>query len=39
MRPHIPAFLALPKYDLADVCTARRETAEESAKVVLPHSL
>ena len=32
MRAHIPAFLALPEYDLAAVCTTRRETAEESAK-------
>ena len=32
MRAHLPAFLALPNYDLVAVCTARRETAEESAR-------
>jgi predicted dehydrogenase len=32
MRAHLPAFLALPEYDLAAVCTTRQETAEESAK-------
>ena len=32
MRAHLPAFLNLPEYDLAAVCTTRRETAEESAK-------
>ena len=31
-RAHIPALLALPEYELAAVCTTRRETAEESAK-------
>ena len=29
---HIPALLALPEYELAAVCTAHQETAEESAK-------
>lgn len=33
MRAHLPAFLELPEYDLVAVCTTRRETAEESAKV------
>ncbi len=28
---HIPALLALPEYELTAVCTAHRETAEESA--------
>ena len=32
MRAHLPAFLNLPEYDLAAVCTTRRETAEESTK-------
>ena len=32
MRAHLPALLALPEYELAAVCTARRETAEESAR-------
>ena len=32
MRAHLPALLALPEYQLTGVCTARRETAEESAK-------
>ena len=32
MRSHLPALLALPEYQLAAVCTSRRETAEESAK-------
>lgn len=32
-RAHLPAMLALPEYDLAAVCTAHRETAEESARV------
>ena len=32
MRAHLPALLALPEYELAAVCTAHRETAEESAK-------
>ena len=32
MRAHLPAFLNLPEYDLAAVCTTRQETAEESAK-------
>ncbi len=32
MRAHLPALLALPEYELTAVCTARRETAEESAK-------
>ena len=31
MRAHMPAVLALPEYELAAVCTARPETAEESA--------
>ena len=31
-RAHLPGLLALPEYDLAAVCTAHRETAEESAK-------
>lgn len=32
MRAHLPALLALPEYELTAVCTAHRETAEESAK-------
>ncbi len=32
MRSHLPALLALPEYQVAAVCTSRRETAEESAK-------
>ena len=32
MRAHLPALLALPEYELAAVCTAHKETAEESAK-------
>jgi len=32
MRAHLPAILALPEYQLTAVCTAHRETAEESAK-------
>ena len=32
MRGHLPAILALPEYELAAVCTAHRETAEESAR-------
>ena len=32
MRAHLPGLLALPEYELAAVCTAHRETAEESAK-------
>lgn len=32
MRAHLPALLALPEYELAAVCTSRKETAEESAK-------
>ena len=32
MKAHLPALLALPEYELAAVCTTRRETAEESAK-------
>ena len=31
-RAHLPALLALPEYELTAVCTAHRETAEESAK-------
>ncbi len=31
-RAHLPALLRLPEYELAAVCTSRRETAEESAK-------
>ena len=30
-RAHLPALLALPEYELTAVCTAHRETAEESA--------
>ena len=30
-RAHLPALLRLPEYELAAVCTSRRETAEESA--------
>ena len=33
VRAHIPALQALPEYELVAVCTAHRETAEESAKV------
>ena len=29
---HVPALLALPEYELNAVCTAHKETAEESAK-------
>ena len=29
---HIPALLALPEYELTAVCTAHKETAEESAR-------
>ena len=29
---HLPALLALPDFELAAVCTAHRDTAEESAK-------
>jgi len=32
MRAHLPAFLALPEYELVAVCTAHQETAEESAQ-------
>ena len=32
MRAHLPALLALPEYELTAVCTAHRETSEESAK-------
>ena len=32
MRAHLPALLALPEYELSAVCTAHRETAEESAR-------
>jgi predicted dehydrogenase len=32
MRAHLPAFLGLPEYELAAVCTTRQETAEESAQ-------
>ncbi|MQF48400.1 Gfo/Idh/MocA family oxidoreductase [SAR202 cluster bacterium AC-647-N09_OGT_505m] len=32
MRAHLPAFLALPEYELVAVCTAHQETAEESAR-------
>ena len=32
MRAHLPALLAMPEYDLTAVCTAHKETAEESAK-------
>ena len=32
MRAHLPALLALPEYELTAVCTARQETAEESAE-------
>jgi len=32
MRAHLPALLALPEFELTAVCTAHRETAEESAK-------
>ena len=31
-RAHMPALLALPELELTAVCTAHRETAEESAK-------
>ena len=31
-RAHLPALLALPEYELVAVCTAHKETAEESAK-------
>ena len=31
-QAHLQALLALPEYELAAVCTADRETAEESAK-------
>ena len=31
-RAPIPALLALPEYELAAVCTAHKDTAEESAK-------
>ena len=31
-KAHLPALLALPEYDLTAVCTAHRETAQESAK-------
>ena len=31
-RAHLPGLLALPEYELTAVCTAHRETAEESAK-------
>ena len=30
-RAHIPAFLALPEYELRAICTAHQETAEEAA--------
>ena len=32
MRSHLPALRALPEYELTAVCTAHRETADESAK-------
>ena len=32
MRSHLPALLGLPEYELTAVCTAHRDTAEESAK-------
>ena len=32
MRAHFPALRALPEYELTAVCTAHKETAEESAK-------
>lgn len=31
-RAHVPALLALPEFELVAVCTAHRETAEESAR-------
>ena len=31
-RSHLPALLSLPEYELTAVCTAHRETAEQSAK-------
>ncbi len=31
-KAHAPAFLALPEYELAAVCTAHAETARETAK-------
>ena len=32
MRSHLPALLALPEYELTAVCTAHKDTAEESAR-------
>ena len=32
MRAHLPALRVLPEYELTAVCTAHKETAEESAK-------
>ncbi len=32
VRAHVPALLALPEYELTAVCTAHKETAEESAR-------
>lgn len=32
MRAHMPAFMALPEYDLVAVCTTSRESAQESAE-------
>jgi len=32
MRAHLPAFLALPEYELTAVCTAHPETSEASAQ-------
>ncbi len=32
MKAHLPALLALPQYELTAVCTAHKETAEESAR-------
>ena len=32
LRAHMPALEALPEYELAAVCTTRKETAEASAK-------
>ena len=32
VRAHLPALLSLPEYELTAVCTAHRETAEESAR-------
>ena len=31
MRAHLPALACLPEFELTAVCTAHRETAEESA--------